>query len=90
MQAFNGLIQGSAGQLLLAGAKRAQDEYDTLGLDAHVLLFVHDECVVEAREEHVEEAARILEHCMTDFPLDTKYGRIPLKVEGNIASHWSK
>ena len=90
MKGFNTLIQGSASDLVLHSAMRAQDEYERLGLDAHVVLLVHDEIVVEAHETIVKQAEAILDHCMTDYDLTTKYGRIKLKVEGSIAERWEK
>lgn len=90
MKGFNTLIQGSASDLVLHSAMRAQNEYERLGLDAHVVLLIHDEIVVEARQDVVREAERILEHCMIDYDLTTSYGQIKLKVEGHIADCWEK
>lgn len=90
MKGFNTLIQGSASDLVLNSAYKAQAEYDRLGLDAHIVLLVHDEIVVEAAEKDIDSATSILDHCMTNYPLDTKWGRIRLKVEGKVSDRWEK
>lgn len=90
MKGFNTLIQGSASDLVLHSAWKAQEEYERLGLDANVVLLVHDEVVVDAAEECVKQAEEILEKCMTDYPLTTSHGPITLKVEGKVSDHWEK
>jgi DNA polymerase I-like protein with 3'-5' exonuclease and polymerase domains len=86
MTAFNMLIQSSASDIILEAADRAQKEYDRLGLDAHVILFVHDMLAVEARSDIVELAEQILIKSMTDFPTL----EIPLAVEGGVSVRWEK
>jgi DNA polymerase I-like protein with 3'-5' exonuclease and polymerase domains len=90
MKGFNTLIQGSASDLVLHSALRAQTEYERLGLDAHVTLLVHDEIVVDSDDPVTQQADAILEHCMTDYRLTTRHGDIKLKVEGKIANYWEK
>lgn len=86
MTAFNTYIQGSASDLMLEGAKNAQLEYEKKGLDAHLLLLVHDEGVVEAREDQAEEARDIFVQCMTGFNFED----ISLVAEGTINDFWDK
>lgn len=90
MKGFNTLIQGSASDLVLNSAYKAQKEFDEKGVDAHVLLLVHDEIVLEVAQDQVEQAVEIIDRCMTDYPLDTKWGPIKLKVEGKIGNAWEK
>ena len=91
MQAFNGgVIQPSASDLILDGACKAMAAFKEHQVDAHVLLFVHDEVVFEVPEDRVAECEEIIERNMTDFPLPTQYGNIPLKVEGKTGDVWAK
>ncbi len=90
MKAFNGQIQISASNLLLNAGVKARAEYKRRGLRAWLVLWVHDEMVVEAHEDDAEEAAKILDEAMTSYELNTKWGRIPLAVEGAISTFWEK
>lgn len=90
MKGFNTLIQGSASDMVLNSACKAQEEYDRLGLDAHVCLLVHDEIVVDAADECVTQAEQILERSMTEYDLTNSLGKINLLVEGKTANHWEK
>lgn len=90
MKGFNRLIQGSASDLVLHSAWRAQAEYERLGLDAHVTLLIHDEVVVDSAPECAAEAEAILDRCMTNYDLMTAHGPITLKVEGKVADWWEK
>lgn len=90
MQGFNTLIQGSASDLVLNSAWRMQAAFEAAGIDAHVLLLVHDEIVVEAREEDAEMVATIMDEAMTDYKLETRWGRVELKTEGKTSTRWEK
>ncbi len=90
MKAFNSLIQGTASDLLLASTRRAQEKFDKLGIDAHLLMTVHDEVVFEVPEALAEECDKIITECMTDWKLDTPMGAVPLRVEGKISDRWEK
>lgn len=90
MKGLNTLIQGSASDLVLNSAYRAQKEFEEKGIDAHILLLVHDEIVLEAADKDVEAATEIIDRCMTDYKLETKWGLIKLKVEGKIGEAWEK
>jgi DNA polymerase I-like protein with 3'-5' exonuclease and polymerase domains len=90
MQGLNTLIQSSASDLVVHSAHRAMRAFKEQGIDAHVLLLVHDEIVVEVAEPQVKEADAILTHCMTDYNLPTPFGPIKLAVEGGTSDTWSK
>lgn len=90
MKGLNSLIQGSASDLVLNSAYLAQKEFYEKGIDAHILLLVHDEIVLEAADEDVEQAEAIIDRCMTNYPLDIKWGRITLKTEGKTGRAWEK
>lgn len=90
MKGFNSLIQSSASDVVWNSAERAQNSFESMGIDAHVLLLVHDEVVVEAKEEEAKKAESILDNCMTDYEFKNNLGKIELKVEGKVADRWEK
>lgn len=90
MTAFNTIIQSSASDLNLEAARRTQEAYDDMALDAHVIGFIHDSIIVEAKNEDVTKAEIILKDKMTDFDLNCDLGPIKLAVEGGVSSVWEK
>jgi DNA polymerase I-like protein with 3'-5' exonuclease and polymerase domains len=90
MAAFNSLIQGSASDLLLYSVEMAEKQFAAKGLDAHFLMSVHDEVIIEAREDQAKEADEILTKCLTGHTLTTQWGLLPLRVEGAISAFWKK
>lgn len=59
------------------------------GLDAKMVNCVHDEIVVEAREEIADQVAKILEKGMIDGA-EVVLKKCPIKVEAQVADFWSK
>lgn len=90
MKGVNTLIQGSASDLVWNSAYEMQRQFDEQGLDAHVLLLVHDEIVVECPDLHVSTVEGIMDKVMTDYPLVTQHGPVHLKVEGKTSTCWEK
>jgi DNA polymerase-1 len=82
--AINTLIQGTAADLL----KKAMIDFHQLtrqrGLEASILIQVHDELVVECREDQAQETFRHLIRCMEHvLPLT-----VPLVCQGGIGDNW--
>mgnify|MGYP001183351349 CR=1 FL=1 len=77
----NKLVQGTAADLLKASIV----EIHKAGVD--MILPVHDEIIAHVPEEDAEEAARIIERCMTDHPAISK--TVPLGAEAQIVDRWS-
>lgn len=90
MKAFNMLIQSSASDLNLEGARRANEEFKRRSIEAHPILFVHDFVCFEVKKEHAVEADEILTRCLTSFELTTSNGPIKLTIEGGITERWEK
>jgi DNA polymerase I-like protein with 3'-5' exonuclease and polymerase domains len=90
MKGFNTLIQSSASDLLVESAKRANEAFEAQGIDAYITLLVHDECVINSREDHVVRAEEILLEKMLSYALPTPYGQIKLKAEGHVDATWKK
>jgi DNA polymerase-1 len=56
------------------------------GLDAHMLLQVHDELLVEASEADARAAAEVVRRAMEEvWPL-----RVPLAVDVRIGGNWAE
>lgn len=92
MKGFNRLIQGSASDLLLEAIYLTNKYAREKGIDAQVLLPVHDEIVMECHGDYVDEMEQVLEKNMMGAagPLATKWGEIKLLVEGATDGHWRK
>lgn len=90
MQAFNSIIQGSGSDLLLKSIQKIIAEFRTKNIDGHFLMSVHDETIFEVPADRAQEADEIITRNMTSYDLETKWGKIPLKVEGSINDYWSK
>jgi DNA polymerase I-like protein with 3'-5' exonuclease and polymerase domains len=90
MHAFNSLIQSSGSDLLLDGTHRALQEFRAKGIDAHLLMTVHDELICEVPGDRAAECDEIVTRCLTDYKLETPHGLVPLTVEGGIADTWTK
>ncbi len=86
MSLFNSLIQGSASDLLIDSGTKLVKEHPWI----RPRLFVHDEIVIEVPEERAEEAEQLLTAQMTSYKLNTKWGNIPITVEGQVSKTWQK
>lgn len=80
-------IQGCAGSMTKAAVIMFDKRVEELKLDAFIVNAVHDELVVEASDEHAEEAAKLLQECME------KAGKIfckliPIIAEPSIGDDW--
>lgn len=84
--AMNTPIQGTAADIIKLAMNRASSALREKGLDAHLILQVHDELIVEAREDIAEEAARLLSEAMENVvSLD-----VPLVAEAQIGKTWAE
>jgi DNA polymerase-1 len=82
-QAFNARIQGTAAIYM----KQRLVIMDAAGLGDNMVLPVHDEILCEVPKEDAEEAAKLIEECMTDR---TTY-RVPLTAGASIMlDRWQK
>lgn len=88
MKGFNRLIQGSASDLLLQGTYDLLQEMKEKGIWCRLRLLVHDNTVVECKDADAPYVNERLCHHLTKFPLKTRHGLIPLKVEGGHGKTW--
>ena len=83
---MNAPIQGSAAEIIKIAMLRLHHSLREEGLDARMLLQVHDELVFEIASESLEEAqAHIVSQMENAVDL-----RVPLKVSVNYGANWGK
>jgi DNA polymerase-1 len=85
-ESVNTVFQGSAADLI----KLSMNQIDTLiqdkGLDAFMLLQIHDELIFEVREEEVEEISGKFVHIMEHiFELN-----VPLECSVSVGESWGE
>lgn len=87
-QAVNSLIQGSSADLI----KRAMIRVDRLltdsGIEANLILTVHDELVTQCREEDAEKCAALVREGMTGEGIQ-QLVKVPLSIDLKIVTKWS-
>ncbi len=82
--AMNSPIQGSAADIIKIAMLNVSKRLSDSGIDAKLILQVHDELIIEAAEEQAEQAALILKEEMENavsLP-------IPLTVDLSIGDRW--
>ncbi|MBQ9774294.1 MAG: DNA polymerase I [Clostridia bacterium] len=82
--AMNSPIQGSAADIIKLAMIRVHDRLAASGLDARLILQVHDELLIEAHRSCAEEAKRILQEEMENA---VRYS-VPLDVDIHIGENW--
>ena len=82
--AMNSPIQGSAADIIKIAMIRVDHALKKAGLDAKLILQVHDELILEAHRDCAEEAAKILKYEMEH----AAECAVPLTVEVNIGDTW--
>ena len=81
---MNSPIQGTAADVIKIAMIRVARELKEKGLDARLILQVHDELILEAHKTCAEEAKRILIDAMEGAATLS----VPLSVEAAIGKDW--
>lgn len=79
-------IQGGAADLMKFGILKLQRMYEDKGFDATTLLYVHDEYVIEVKEEQAEECAKEVQLLMENIYPQCL---VPIKCEGGVFDNWN-
>ncbi|TLS39147.1 DNA polymerase I [Pseudalkalibacillus caeni] len=82
--AMNTPIQGTAADIIKKAMVEMAERLETEGLQARMLLQVHDELIFEAPEEEIEDLKRIVPEVMENA-IELK---VPLKVDYSYGSTW--
>lgn len=82
--AMNSPIQGSAADIIKAAMVKLENELTSSGLDARLILQVHDELIVECHRDCMEEVKEILKRVMENT-IDLS---VPLTVDVQAGDNW--
>lgn len=82
--AMNSPIQGTAADIIKIAMVKVDKELRESGIDARLILQVHDELLIEAHRDCADRAYEILVRCMEE---STKLS-VPLDVEAHIGNTW--
>ena len=88
-QGKNMPIQGTSADITKFALVYIYNKIREDGLDAYLVHTVHDEIVVEAREEIAEDVARLVEEQMIRAG-EKLLKKVPVKVDVHISSCWEK
>ena len=82
--AMNSPIQGAAADIIKLAMVNVSKELKARGIDARLILQVHDELLIETHKECADEAMKVLVEGMeTAVKLS-----VPLRVDANIGENW--
>lgn len=76
-------VQSAGSDYCQIAGTRVDAEFRATGIDAYLLLQVHDSLVVECREDLVQEVMVIVNKHMTNFS-------IPLRVKAEVGDNWGE
>ena len=82
--AMNSPIQGTAADIIKIAMVRVDQRFKESGIDARLILQVHDELLIEAHKDCADQAYKMLVDCMekcVDF-------KVPLDVGANVGETW--
>ncbi len=88
--AINAPIQGTAADIIRRAMIRMDAALAKAGLDARMLLQVHDELVFEVPEGEVEPTIAVVRGVMIDAPHPAVQLSVPLQVDAKAASNWDE
>jgi DNA polymerase I len=80
-------IQGTASDGFKIALCRLDEKFKELRLDAHLVLTLHDEIVIEARDELVGQVVEVIDKCLKEAFMNIILG-MPFELEMKIAEAW--
>ena len=84
--AMNTPIQGTAADIMKVAMINAYKELKSKNLDAKIILQIHDELLLEVKEEDKEQAKEVLKNCMEN----AMELSVPLEVEVSEGNNWNE
>jgi DNA polymerase-1 len=88
--AINAPIQGSASDIIRRAMARMDDALVSNGLNAQMLLQVHDELVFEVPDAEIEKTIEVVRKVMVDAPHPAIQLKVPLQVDARAAANWDE
>ena len=86
--AINAPIQGSAADIIRRAMIRMPDALREAGLEARMLLQVHDELIFEAPEKEAKKTMEVARTVMEAAPSPALQLKVPLQVDARAADNW--
>ena len=89
-QAINAPIQGAAADIIKRAMTKMPGALEKAGLNAKMLLQVHDELIFEAPESEAEKLIEVVKATMERAPLPALQLSVPLVVEAQPGQTWAE
>lgn len=89
-QAINAPIQGSAADIIKRAMIRMPDALAKAGLEARMLLQVHDELIFECPKAEAETLIKLAQETMQGAAMPAVNLSVPLVVDARAASNWAE
>src|SRR5262245_8782224 len=89
-QAINAPIQGSAADIIRRAMVRLPHALADNDLDAQLLLQVHDELVIEAKDSQADRVCEVARRVMAKATLPAFQLKVPLVVEARAGKNWDE
>ena len=88
-QAVNSPVQGTAVEMVSLCAVWIGDEFEREGMDAELVLHIHDELGAIVRADQVEKASKIMNYYMTTYLREYTNFSVPLIADAEVCQRWS-
>jgi len=88
--AINAPIQGSAADIIRRAMVRMEPALEKAGLDARMLLQVHDELIFESEEAAAPKIIPVIVDVMENAAMPALDMAVPLKVDARAAKNWDE
>lgn len=82
--AMNSPIQGSAADIMKISMLKVDEALEKSGFDARIVLQIHDELLVEVKEDEAEKVSELVEKAMKE----AVSLKVPLEVDAHIGKTW--
>ena len=82
--AMNSPIQGSAADIMKIAMIKVDEALNKSGYDANIVLQIHDELLVEVREDEADKVKELVEKSMRE----AVSLKVPLEVDAHIGKTW--
>jgi DNA polymerase-1 len=89
-QAINAPLQGSAADIIRRAMVRLPPALAEHDLDAQLLLQVHDELVLEVKDDHADKVCEVARAVMEKAMLPAVQLKVPLVVDARAGKNWDE